>query len=77
MTQDRAHSDSSRVTNEFLAFMLGMRRVRITTAAAELQRQRSIKYRRGNLVILNRRRLETAACSCYAADRKVYARLMH
>lgn len=68
MTQDRAHSDSSRVTNEFLAFMLGMRRVRITTAAAELQRQRSIKYRR---------RLEAAACSCHAADRKVYARLMH
>jgi CRP-like cAMP-binding protein len=75
MMHDRAHSDSFRVTHEFLAFMLGMRRVGITTAAGALQRRGVIKYRRGSVTVLNRRRLETAACSCYAADRKVYAKL--
>jgi CRP-like cAMP-binding protein len=39
MSQDRADSDSFRVTHEFLAFMLGVRRVGITTAGAALQRQ--------------------------------------
>lgn len=39
MTQDRANSTRFRVTHEFLAFMLGVRRVGITTAASNLQRQ--------------------------------------
>jgi CRP-like cAMP-binding protein len=76
MMQDRAHSNSFRVTHEFLAFMLGMRRVGITTAASLLQRQALITYRRGNLTVLNRRGLEAAACSCYAADLKVYDQLL-
>jgi CRP-like cAMP-binding protein len=77
MTQDRANSDRFRVTHEFLAFMLGVRRVGITTAAATLQRQGLVKYHRGDITILNRGRLETAACGCYAADRKTYAELLH
>jgi hypothetical protein len=64
------------VTHEFLAFMLGMRRVGITTAAAALQRRGLIRYQRGNVTVLDRRGLEAAACSCYAADRKIYAKLM-
>jgi CRP-like cAMP-binding protein len=77
MTQDRAQSDSFRVTHEFLAFMLGVRRVGVTTAAVALQRLGLIEYRRGDVTVLNRRGLETAACSCYAADRKAYADVMH
>jgi CRP-like cAMP-binding protein len=73
MTQDRANSNSFRVTHEFLAFMLGVRRVGITTAAAALQRQGLVKYHRGDITILDRRGLKKAACSCYARDRKIYA----
>jgi CRP-like cAMP-binding protein len=77
MTQDRANSDRFRVTHKFLAYMLGVRRVGITTAAAALQRQGLIEYHRGDITILKRGRLEKAACGCYARDRKVYAELLH
>ncbi len=76
MTQDRAHSKTFEVTHEFLAFMLGMRRVGITTAAAAFQRRGMIKYSRGVLTVLNRRELLSSACSCYAEDRKTYNRLL-
>ena len=77
MTQDRANSSSFRVTHEFLAYMLGVRRVGVTMAAGSLQRQGLIEYRRGDITILKRRSLEEAACGCYARDRKIYAELLH
>lgn len=77
MSHDRAHSDSFHVTHEFLAYMLGMRRVGITAAASALQRSGLIEYRRGELTVLDRSGLEAAACSCYAADRRIYVELLN
>ena len=76
MSQDRAHSDRFHVTQEFLAYMLGVRRVGITAAAGALQRRGLIEYSRGELTVVNRKGLEAATCSCYAADRKAYAELL-
>ncbi|MDP9082236.1 MAG: Crp/Fnr family transcriptional regulator [Pseudomonadota bacterium] len=76
MSQDRAHADTFQVTHEFLAYMLGVRRVGITLAAGALQRKRLIEYKRGQLRVLNRAGLEAAACGCYATDKKLYADLL-
>ncbi|MBC7995801.1 MAG: Crp/Fnr family transcriptional regulator [Rhizobacter sp.] len=77
MSQDRAHSNSFHLTHQFLAYMLGVRRVGITAAAGALQRGGLIDYHRGDMVVLDRGGLELAACGCYAADQRAYADLMH
>jgi CRP-like cAMP-binding protein len=77
MMQDRAHANTFGVTQEYLSFMLGVRRVGISGAAAGLQRQGLIKYSRGRITVLNRKGLEAVSCSCYADDRRAYARIMH
>jgi CRP-like cAMP-binding protein len=76
MSQDRSQTSSFDVTQEFLAYMLGVRRAGITTAAGVLQKSGLISYKRGKLTVLNRPGLERAACGCYAADQKTYAELL-
>ena len=65
MTADRLQADEFLLTQEFLAQMLGVRRVGVTEAAGVLERRRIIDYSRGHIHILDRRGLEAAACSCY------------
>ena len=76
MSQDRAHADRFRVTHEFLAYMLGVRRVGVTAAAGTLQKTGVIDYCRGDMVVLDRKGLEVAACACYGTDRRAYADVM-
>ncbi len=73
MSQDRARADDFPMTQDFLAHMLGVRRVGVTAAAGSLQRQGLIDYRRGAMRVLDRAGLEGAACGCYASDQRAYA----
>jgi CRP-like cAMP-binding protein/PAS domain-containing protein len=65
MTRERLLSGEFHLTQDFLADMLGVRRVGVTSAAGALQRRKLIRYQRGNIAILDQQGLEGAACSCY------------
>ncbi len=73
---DRVGSDRFRLTQDFLAAMLGVRRPSVTLAAGMLQQAGLITYHRGEVTILDRAGLEAASCECYAAIRRETDRLL-
>jgi CRP-like cAMP-binding protein len=75
MLHDRAPSQDIRLTHEFLATALGVRRVSITTAANEMQKGGLIEYRRGHLTVRNHAGLQAQSCTCYAAQLRATAAL--
>lgn len=76
MTQDRAQTEVLHLTQEFLSYMLGVRRVGVSKAATNLQQHNLISYSRGEIRILDRAGLIQASCPCYEADLRHYALLL-
>ena len=68
-THDHAAGDVFEMKHEFMATMLGVTRSVVTRAAGRLQKEEMISYTRGQLTVLDRNRLEAAACECYGVVR--------
>lgn len=75
-THDRAQADSFYLTQDFLAFMLGVARQSVGIAVADLQERGMIAYHRGHMQILDRAALEAASCECYGLVRTEFSRLL-
>ena len=65
MARDRMERDSFPLTQEFAAMMLGATRPTVTVVAGTLQKAGLITYHRGQVTIVNRKKLEAASCECY------------
>ncbi len=75
LSLDRLESNELKMTQELIANMLGVRREGVTEAAGKLQKQGVIRYSRGKITVLDRRRLEKLSCECYAVVKKESDRL--
>jgi len=71
---DRVKDGQLKVTQEFLAVMLGTSRPSVTTSAIVLQSAGCIKYTRGSLIVIDREGLETFTCDCYQMVEREYDR---
>lgn len=72
MVQDRVGSGEYKLTHEFLAMMLGVRRASISEAAERVKSIGAINYSHGHVQILDRTMLEGTACECYGSIRDVF-----
>ena len=72
----RGPDERNRLTQVFLAMMLGVQRTGVTRAASALQRAGLIEYTRGVVTMLDRRGLKKLSCECYAVSKKEFDRLL-
>ena len=63
---DRAHIDTFKISHEFLADMLGVRRPTVSTTARTLKQKGLIEYTRGEIRILDIPGLTKTSCECYS-----------
>ena len=76
LTQDRVGSGLLRITHDFLATMLGTDRPSVSLAAGALQKKKIIEYTHGAVKVLNRKKLEGAACECYSTIQQFTGEMM-
>jgi CRP-like cAMP-binding protein len=77
IVSDRIGGPVLKLTQEFLAQMIGSQRTTVTAVAGALQDRALIRCARGTVRILDRPGLERAACECYPVTRKLLESLYH
>jgi CRP-like cAMP-binding protein len=76
LSLDRLPGSELSMTQELIANMLGVRREGVTEAAGNLQKAGLIHYNRGHITVLDRPKLETQVCECYAVVKREVDRLL-
>ena len=76
LSLDRVDSDELRMTHQLIADMPLVRRAGVTLSAARLQETGVIRYSRGLITVIDRRRLERQVCECYGVVKREYDRLL-
>jgi CRP-like cAMP-binding protein len=76
LSMDRLSGNQLIMTQELIANMLGVRREGVTDSAGKLQKLGVIKYRRGQITVLDRPKLEQLSCECYAVVKRETDRLL-
>jgi CRP-like cAMP-binding protein len=66
MMHDRVKGDEIALRQSDIADTLGYRRPTITEACIQLQERGAVRYSRGRINVIDRERLQEAACECYA-----------
>jgi CRP-like cAMP-binding protein len=74
--RDLLASDDIALTQEFVAQMLGVRRTSVSVVANTLQQAGLIKYKRGNIRVIDLDGLRESACECYGTVRALSDRLI-
>ncbi|MBW4605368.1 MAG: Crp/Fnr family transcriptional regulator [Calothrix sp. FI2-JRJ7] len=74
--QDRIDKNNLKLTQEFIADMLGVRRSGVTQTAQKLQDKGLIRYHRGDVEILDLQGLEACSCECFKTVKEEYDRLL-
>jgi CRP-like cAMP-binding protein len=74
--RDLTGSDDMKLTQEFLAQMLGVKRTSVSITAGTLQKAGFIRYRRGNIHLSDIEQLQAGACECYATVKGHYDRML-
>jgi CRP-like cAMP-binding protein len=73
MIQDRTGNTLLKLTQEFLAEMIGSQRTTVSEVAGGLQDRGLIEYARGSIKIVDKIGLENASCECYTVTRNLLA----
>jgi CRP-like cAMP-binding protein len=76
LSMDRLSGNKLTMTQELIANMLGVRREGVTDAAGKLQKLGVIKYSRGQITVIDRSKLESLSCECYAVVKAETDRLL-
>lgn len=73
--QLRTNSNELRLTQEYIAQMIGVRRAGVSGAVSQLKERGLIEHARGTVLIIDQEGLEASACECFQVIRAEFARL--
>ena len=76
LTHDRLETNNFFMTHELISKILGSSRESITITLKKLKEKKMLDYRRGEIIVLDRLKIEAYVCECYHRVVTEYNRLL-